>query len=146
MENSENKYSFSPEILSALIENGPDYMTELFRIGMNAAMRLERDSFLNAGPYERNSQRIGYARLQAKDLLHALRPGDVRHPPDEGDRVLSEGPREGNALGKGDGAIHGGDVCPGGVHPEGEEHHGEGRRSWGSSRTWPRAKGSWEPS
>ena len=61
MENSENKYSFSPEILSALIENVPDYMTELFRIGMNAAMRLERDSFLNAGPYERNSQRIGYA-------------------------------------------------------------------------------------
>ena len=61
MENSENKYSFNPEILAALIENGPDYMTELFRIGMNAAMRLERDSFLNAGPYERKPQRIGYA-------------------------------------------------------------------------------------
>ena len=61
MENSENKYSFNPEILAALIENGPDYMTELFRIGRNAAMRLERDSFLNAGPYERKQQRIGYA-------------------------------------------------------------------------------------
>ena len=59
MENSENKYSFSPEILSALIENGPDYMTELFRIGMNAAMRLERDSFLNAGPCPTSGIRRG---------------------------------------------------------------------------------------
>lgn len=95
MENPENKYSFNPEILAALIENGPDYMTELFRIGMNAAMRLERDSFLNTGPYERKPQRIGYANeFKPKTFFTRCAPGDVRHPPDEGggwvlDRKLS---------------------------------------------------------
>ena len=61
MENSENKYSFDPSILKALIERGPDFMMELFRMAMNEAMKLERENFLNAGAYERTEGRQGYA-------------------------------------------------------------------------------------
>ena len=60
MENSENKYSFDPTILKALIERGPDFLMELFRMAMNEAMRLERETFLNAGAYERSDGRLGY--------------------------------------------------------------------------------------
>ncbi|MDY6330936.1 MAG: transposase, partial [Fibrobacter sp.] len=61
MENSENKYSFDPTILKALIDQGPDFLMELFRLAMNEAMRLERETFLNAGAYERTEGRLGYA-------------------------------------------------------------------------------------
>ena len=61
MENSENKYSFDPTILKALIERGPDFLMEPFRMAMNEAMRLERETFLNAGAYERSDGRLGYA-------------------------------------------------------------------------------------
>ena len=61
MENSENKYSFAPTILKALIERGPDFLTELFRLAMNEAMKLERENFLNAGAYERSKNRLDYA-------------------------------------------------------------------------------------
>ena len=61
MENSENKYSFDPTILKALIDQGPDFLMELFRMAMNEAMRLEREAFLNAGAYERTEGRLGYA-------------------------------------------------------------------------------------
>lgn len=61
MENSENKYSFDQTILKALIERGPDFLTELFRLAMNEAMKLERENFLNAGAYERFKNRLDYA-------------------------------------------------------------------------------------
>lgn len=61
MENSVNKYSFDPTILKALIDQGPDFLMELFRMAMNEAMRLEREAFLNAGAYERTEGRLGYA-------------------------------------------------------------------------------------
>lgn len=61
MENSENKYSFDPTILKAPIERGPDFLTELFRLAMNEAMKLERENFLNAGAYERSKNRLDYA-------------------------------------------------------------------------------------
>ena len=49
MENSENKYSFDTTILKALIEQGPGFVMELLRLGMNEAMKVERERFLNAG-------------------------------------------------------------------------------------------------
>ena len=53
MENSENKYSFDTTILKAVIERGPDFLMELFRLAMNEAMKMERENILNAGSYER---------------------------------------------------------------------------------------------
>lgn len=61
MENSENKYSFDPQILKALIEQGPNFLMELLRLGMNEAMKVERGQFLNAGAYQRTEMRLGHA-------------------------------------------------------------------------------------
>ena len=47
--------------MKALIDQGPDFLMELFRMAMNEAMRLEREAFLNAGAYERIEGRLGYA-------------------------------------------------------------------------------------
>ena len=46
MENSENKYSFDSQILKALIEQGPSFVMELLRLGMNEAMKVEREQLL----------------------------------------------------------------------------------------------------
>ena len=51
-------------ILSALeylIDNGFDGMVRAFEILLNETMKLERSDFLMAGPYERSSERQGYA-------------------------------------------------------------------------------------
>ena len=61
MENSENKYSFDSQILKALIEQGPNFVMELLRLGMNEAMKVEREQFLNAGAYQRTEARQGHA-------------------------------------------------------------------------------------
>ena len=61
MENSENKYSFDSQILKALIEQGPGFVMELLRLGMNEAMKVEREQFLNAGAYQRTEARQGHA-------------------------------------------------------------------------------------
>lgn len=61
MENSENKYSFDTAILKSLIEQGPSFVMELLRLGMNEAMKVEREQFLNAGAYQRTEARQGHA-------------------------------------------------------------------------------------
>lgn len=48
MEKYENEYSFDPMILKALTEQRPNFLTELLRFGMNEAMKVEREQFLNA--------------------------------------------------------------------------------------------------
>ena len=53
--------NISSELLETLINNGPDYIQELLRIGLNEAMRMERAKFLNAHAYERTKKRNGYA-------------------------------------------------------------------------------------
>jgi len=49
------------DVLEHLIENGLDGMAEAMEILLNEAMKLERNEFLGAGPFERNAQRQGYA-------------------------------------------------------------------------------------
>ncbi len=61
MENSKNKYSFDTAILKSLIEQGPGFVMELLRLGMNEAMKVEREQFLNAGAYQRTEARQGHA-------------------------------------------------------------------------------------
>lgn len=48
-------------LLRILADNGFDGMSEALEVLLNAAMRLERDEFLGAGPYERTSERVGHA-------------------------------------------------------------------------------------
>ncbi|MDQ7030701.1 MAG: transposase [Ardenticatenia bacterium] len=49
------------ELLEGLAASGLDYLPELIRILVNAAMRAEREAWLGAAAYERNPQRRGYA-------------------------------------------------------------------------------------
>ena len=76
MENSKNKYSIDPAIMQAVIEQGPDFMLELFRLMMNQAMKAERENHLNASSYERTPERNGYANGFKPKTLN-LRAGRV---------------------------------------------------------------------
>ena len=40
MKNSENKYNFDPSILKALINQGSDFLMELFRLAMSEAKKV----------------------------------------------------------------------------------------------------------
>ena len=48
-------------VVQLLCESGLSQMAEAVRIMLNEAMRLERCQALEAGPYERNERRRGYA-------------------------------------------------------------------------------------
>ena len=89
MENSENKYSFDTTILKALIEQGPSFVMELLRLGMNEAMKVEREQFLNAGAYQRTEARQGHANGFKPKTLNAFRTGHGRHPANQELRLLS---------------------------------------------------------
>lgn len=45
------------EILEQIAEQGLDYLPELIRVAVNAAMKAERQQYLGAAPYERSEQR-----------------------------------------------------------------------------------------
>ena len=48
-------------LLEHLIEHGPDDIGTVFARAFELAMRIERERFLRAGPYERTAERQGYA-------------------------------------------------------------------------------------
>jgi putative transposase len=49
------------QVLEVLIENGLDGMASALEVVLNEAMKLERSSFLGAGPHERTPERRGYS-------------------------------------------------------------------------------------
>lgn len=49
------------EITEGLISQGMDYIPEMIRILINLAMQIERQAYLQAGPYERTPERKDYA-------------------------------------------------------------------------------------
>ena len=56
----ENDFTLPREYLEQLAEGGMDYMPELIRILLNAAMRAERQKHLGVAPCERSPERKGY--------------------------------------------------------------------------------------
>ena len=56
----ENDSTVPKAYLEQLAEGGMEYMPELIRILLNAAMRAERQNHLGVGPYERSPERKGY--------------------------------------------------------------------------------------
>jgi putative transposase len=48
-------------LMERLIADGPEAMGQAFAALFNLALRLERERFLGAGPYERTAERRGYA-------------------------------------------------------------------------------------
>ncbi len=79
--------TFPTEILEQTAAEGLEALPELIQIVINAAMRLEPEQHLQAGPYERTPERRGYAngykpekvktRLGAVQFaVPQVRPGD----------------------------------------------------------------------
>ena len=54
-------FTLPTEYLEQLSKQGTEYLPELIRILVNAAMQIERQKHLGAGPYERTPDRQGYA-------------------------------------------------------------------------------------
>ena len=57
----QNDYNLSGKSTEELLKGGLDNLPELIRILINNAMQEERNQFLQAGEYERTSERTGYA-------------------------------------------------------------------------------------
>ncbi len=53
--------TLTTELLEQISEEGLDYLPELIRILVNAAMQVERQKHLGVEPYERSAERRGYA-------------------------------------------------------------------------------------
>lgn len=64
-------------VTQMLIQQGPDAIAEMFRMLLNHSMRIERDSFLGARPWERSEERVGHANGY-KDRTLKLAIGEVR--------------------------------------------------------------------
>ena len=54
-------FTLPTEYLEQISERGTEFLPELIRILVNAAMQVERQKHLGAGPYERTQTRQGYA-------------------------------------------------------------------------------------
>lgn len=50
-------YTISDDLMAEILTNGLDAIPEMIRILINTAMRVERQSWLGAGPYERSATR-----------------------------------------------------------------------------------------
>ena len=57
----QNDCTLPEELLEQIAADGMDALPELIRILINEAMKLERQAYLGAGPYERTPERQGYA-------------------------------------------------------------------------------------
>jgi transposase-like protein len=58
------------EILEQIAEQGLDYLPEMIRIVVNAAMKAERQRYLGVAPYERSDER--------RDRANGYKPKTVR--------------------------------------------------------------------
>lgn len=54
-------FTVPAELLEQIASQGLDYIPELVRILVNAAMRAERENYLGAEPYQRTNERQGHA-------------------------------------------------------------------------------------
>jgi transposase-like protein len=54
-------FTLATELLEQISQQGFEYLPEMLRILVNAAMQAERQQHLGAGPYERTPERRGYA-------------------------------------------------------------------------------------
>lgn len=57
----QNDFTLPTELLEQIASEGLDFLPELVRIIIDAAMQAEREKHLGAGPYERSAERRGYA-------------------------------------------------------------------------------------
>ncbi|MEW5940269.1 MAG: IS256 family transposase [Chloroflexota bacterium] len=65
-----NDCTLPNEILEQIAEQGLDYLPELIRVVVNAAMKVERQQYLGVSPYERSEKR--------RDQANGFKPKTVR--------------------------------------------------------------------
>jgi len=65
------------QVMKCLIDQGLDGMADAVGLLLNEAMKIERSEFLQAGPYERQVDRLGYAN-GFKDKTVRTRVGEMR--------------------------------------------------------------------
>jgi putative transposase len=91
-------------VLQLLLENNENALAEGFRLMVNEAMKAERSDALNAAPYERSEERLGYANgFKAKTVATRLGPITFDVPQVRGDiefypSALERGLRSERAL------------------------------------------------
>lgn len=66
----QNDCTLPNEVLEQISEQGLDYLPELMRVIVNAAMKAERQQYLGVAPYERSEQR--------RDQANGFKPKTVR--------------------------------------------------------------------
>jgi len=66
----QNDCTLPNELLEQISEQGLDYLPDLIRVVVNAAMKAERQQYLGAAPYERSEQR--------RDQANGFKPKTVR--------------------------------------------------------------------
>jgi len=56
----QNDFTLPSEIVEQIAEHGLEYLPELIRTMVNAAMQVERQRYLRAEHYERSEDRLGH--------------------------------------------------------------------------------------
>jgi transposase-like protein len=56
-----NDYTFSQELIEGILTTGMEGMSEMARVLLNTAMKIERKKYLQADDYERTANRRGHA-------------------------------------------------------------------------------------
>jgi putative transposase len=72
----QDNFTLQPEIMEQIAGQGLEYLPELIRSIVNAAMKVERQRHLGAAPYERNEERQGHANGY-KDKTVKTRVGEI---------------------------------------------------------------------
>jgi putative transposase len=72
----QNNFTLPSDIMEQISQQGFDYIPELIRDMINAAMKVEREKYLRAELYERNQERLGHANGY-KDKTVKTRVGDI---------------------------------------------------------------------
>jgi putative transposase len=73
----QHDFTLPAEIVEQIATDGLEYLPELIRTVLNAAMQIERQKYLKAGPYERSENRNGHANGY-KDKTVKTRVGEIR--------------------------------------------------------------------
>jgi integrase len=62
----QDNFTLQPEIMEQITGQGLEYLPELIRLIVNAAMKVERQRHLGAAPYERNEERKAAGERRSK--------------------------------------------------------------------------------
>lgn len=97
------KHSLIEEIVKGLIGQGADGLKPVLEMIFNLAMKIERDQFLGAAPYERSEERKGYANgYKPKEFQTRMGALDLQIPQVRGlpfyPRSIEKGSRSERAL------------------------------------------------